>query len=121
MDVNPVVVIILMAGNEAAEASTWNIFGDGPIARSADRTLATALGFGESDLAWLGLALCAQTDPEAFYSDKGGSIQPAKAVCENCEVRQQCLQYALDNDERYGIWGGMSDRERRRYKRSGRR
>ncbi|WP_371151698.1 WhiB family transcriptional regulator [Buchananella felis] len=98
----------------------WNIFGDGPIEPSAN-LLAELLGRDESKHAWRDLALCAQTDPDAFYPEKGGSTLPAKAVCANCEVRQQCLEFALENDERFGIWGGMSDRERRRYKQSRRR
>src|SRR5262245_42341544 len=60
---------------------------------------------------------CAQTDPEAFFPEKGGSTREAKRVCWSCEVRAECLQYALDNDERFGIWGGFSERERRRLKR----
>ena len=65
-------------------------------------------------LAWQADALCAQTDPEAFFPEKGGSTREAKRVCEGCEVRSECLDYALANDERFGIWGGLSERERRR-------
>lgn len=65
---------------------------------------------------WRERSLCAQTDPEAFHPEKGGSTREAKKVCLNCEVREECLQWALDNDERYGIWGGMSERERRKLK-----
>ena len=66
---------------------------------------------------WQHKALCAQTDPEAFFPEKGGSTRDAKRVCAKCEVREQCLKWAIDHDERFGIWGGMSERERRRYKR----
>jgi WhiB family redox-sensing transcriptional regulator len=59
-------------------------------------------------------ALCAETDPEAFFPEKGGSTREAKRVCTGCEVRDECLEYALTNDERFGIWGGLSERERRR-------
>jgi WhiB family redox-sensing transcriptional regulator len=69
------------------------------------------------DLGWQDRALCAQTDPEAFFPEKGGSTREAKRVCKACEVRAECLEYALENDERFGIWGGMSERERRRLKR----
>lgn len=69
-------------------------------------------------LAWQADALCAQTDPEAFFPEKGGSTREAKRICENCEVRAQCLEYALQNDERFGIWGGLSERERRRLRRA---
>jgi WhiB family transcriptional regulator, redox-sensing transcriptional regulator len=72
----------------------------------------------EDDMGWQDQALCAQTDPEAFFPEKGGSTREAKRVCRSCEVRAECLEYALENDERFGIWGGLSERERRRIKRS---
>jgi WhiB family redox-sensing transcriptional regulator len=75
-----------------------------------------ALPFEPSSPDWEGRALCAQTDPEGFYPEKGGSTKAAKQVCLGCEVREQCLQYALANDERFGIWGGLSERERRKLK-----
>lgn len=65
-------------------------------------------------LAWQSDSLCAQTDPEAFFPEKGGSTRDAKKICSSCEVRSQCLEYALENDERFGIWGGLSERERRK-------
>ena len=63
------------------------------------------------DLGWQDRALCAQTDPEAFFPEKGGSTREAKRVCRSCEVRAECLEYALENDERFGIWGGLSERD----------
>ena len=71
----------------------------------------------ETTLAWQADALCAQTDPEAFFPEKGGSTRDAKRICTTCDVRDQCLEYALQNDERFGIWGGLSERERRKLKR----
>ncbi|MGW2095626.1 WhiB family transcriptional regulator [Promicromonospora sukumoe] len=71
----------------------------------------------DSLLGWQERALCAQTDPEAFFPEKGGSTREAKKVCSGCEVRAECLDYALENDERFGIWGGLSERERRKLKR----
>jgi WhiB family redox-sensing transcriptional regulator len=68
----------------------------------------------ENPLAWQSDSLCAQTDPEAFFPEKGGSTRDAKKICSSCEVRSQCLEYALANDERFGIWGGLSERERRK-------
>jgi len=67
-------------------------------------------------LEWQQRALCAQTDPEAFFPEKGGSTREAKRVCTSCDVAADCLDYALANDERFGIWGGYSERERRRLK-----
>lgn len=66
---------------------------------------------------WQERALCAQTDPEAFFPEKGGSTREAKKICQRCSVRSECLEYALAHDERFGIWGGLSERERRRLKR----
>jgi WhiB family redox-sensing transcriptional regulator len=80
------------------------------------------MGIGADDIlgqAWQDRALCAQTDPEAFFPEKGGSTREAKKVCRACEVRPECLEYALAHDERFGIWGGLSERERRRLKRGG--
>ena len=68
------------------------------------------------EVGWQERALCAQTDPEAFFPEKGGSTREAKKVCLSCEVRVECLEYALGHDERFGIWGGLSERERRRLK-----
>lgn len=68
----------------------------------------------DNPLAWQADSLCAQTDPEAFFPEKGGSTRDAKRICAACEVRTQCLEYALENDERFGIWGGLSERERRK-------
>lgn len=65
---------------------------------------------------WQEQALCAQTDPEAFFPEKGGSTREAKRICRACGVRDECLEFALANDERFGIWGGLSERERRRLK-----
>ena len=70
----------------------------------------------EGELSWQERALCAQTDPEAFFPEKGGSTREAKKVCVGCDVRRECLEYALGHDERFGIWGGLSERERRKLK-----
>ncbi|MFT8395697.1 WhiB family transcriptional regulator [Propionibacterium sp.] len=75
--------------------------------------LSTMSSDDETALEWQERALCAQTDPEAFFPEKGGSTREAKKVCQSCTVRAQCLEYALAHDERFGIWGGLSERERR--------
>jgi WhiB family redox-sensing transcriptional regulator len=77
-------------------------------------------GFARLDVeeqSWHERALCAETDPEAFFPEKGGSTREAKKICTGCEVRAECLEFALANDERFGIWGGLSERERRRLRR----
>jgi WhiB family transcriptional regulator, redox-sensing transcriptional regulator len=73
---------------------------------------------GDEEPDWQENALCAQTDPEAFFPEKGGSTREAKRICSGCDVRAECLEYALAHDERFGIWGGLSERERRRLRRA---
>lgn len=80
-------------------------------------TATTPLRNASTD-AWWFHGRCAETDPEAFFPEKGGTPEPAKRVCARCEVRAECLAYALTHDERYGIWGGMTEHERRRLRRS---
>lgn len=63
---------------------------------------------------WRDQALCAEVDPELFFPEKGGSTRHPKRVCGGCEVRAECLEYALAHGIRDGIWGGLSDRDRRR-------
>ena len=68
-------------------------------------------------LPWAADAKCLQADPETFCPEQGGSTREAKRIGVQCDVREQCLDYALENDERFGIWGGLSERERRKLKR----
>lgn len=72
-------------------------------------------------LDWQLDALCAQMDPEIFFPDRGGSSREGKQVCSSCGVRDQCLDYAIKNDEKFGIWGGKSERELRQLKQRRRR
>lgn len=71
----------------------------------------------QQGLTWQALARCAEADPEIFFPERGGSSKAARAVCNECCVRQECLRYALTNREQFGIWGGTSERERRRLRR----
>jgi WhiB family redox-sensing transcriptional regulator len=118
-----------ITGNTATPASTGTGTTGSTIGSTITRPIGDTVGtigepidvFGEQDdelteLAWQERALCAQTDPEAFFPEKGGSTREAKKVCLGCEVRGDCLEYALAHDERFGIWGGLSERERRRLK-----
>lgn len=67
------------------------------------------------DLSWQDHALCAQTDANLWFPERGENTAPlAKAICAECPVRIQCLNYALDNNEKHGIFGGTDPRERRR-------
>lgn len=63
---------------------------------------------------WMNDGLCAQTDPELFHPDAGGSGKPAVRICQSCPVINECLAYALEHDEREGIWGGTTGNQRRK-------
>jgi WhiB family transcriptional regulator, redox-sensing transcriptional regulator len=111
----------------APEARMWNLLDDegafpSDARRPAPATPSNVLPMfaaveDDGPMGWQERALCAQTDPEAFFPEKGGSTREAKRICMGCEVRDACLEYALAHDERFGIWGGLSERERRRLKR----
>ena len=70
--------------------------------------------------AWQAQALCAQTGAEFFFPEPGSSVREAKRICGMCEMRSACLEYALDNDERFGVWGGLSEKERLELRRGSR-
>jgi WhiB family redox-sensing transcriptional regulator len=69
------------------------------------------------DLSWQDKALCAQVDPDLFFPERGDSTLPAKRICARCEVRAECLDAALARGERWGIWGGLSEHQRRQLRR----
>ena len=74
-------------------------------------------GHGDTDAhGWQDEANCLGVDPDLFFPERGASTREAKEVCRGCVVRLECLEYALQSDERFGIWGGLSERERRRLK-----
>lgn len=79
------------------------------------KTLIEALAVDE--LAWQDYGNCRGADADLFFPERGASTRRAKAICDSCEVRDRCLDYALDNGEKFGIWGGLSERERRRVRR----
>lgn len=112
----------------------WNLTGDSQAHESRQASVSAlptssafhsiwGLGYDvdEGEMGWLDRALCAETDPDIFFPEKGGSTAPATSVCRGCEVRDECLEYALSNDIRHGIWGGMSDNDRRKISRQRRR
>jgi WhiB family redox-sensing transcriptional regulator len=66
---------------------------------------------------WQDEANCLGVDPDLFFPERGASTREAKEVCRGCVVRLDCLEYALVNGEKFGIWGGLSERERRRLRR----
>lgn len=66
---------------------------------------------------WQDLANCKGVDPDLFFPERGASTRESKGVCKGCTVRDDCLEYALDTGQKFGIWGGLSERERRRIRR----
>ena len=70
---------------------------------------------------WRQAAACRGVDPEVFYPVSDEQARAAKVVCERCPVRQPCLEFALASREREGVWGGATERERRRILRQRRR
>ena len=75
---------------------------------------------GEAEVevrAWQDYANCLGVDPDLFFPERGASTREAKEVCRGCVVREECLEFALQNGEKFGIWGGLSERERRRIRR----
>jgi WhiB family redox-sensing transcriptional regulator len=116
----PYLSLVPGAWPAAPAAQAWDAYDSYGTAHDTYDTYDTRKAYEAHDGApaggesWRLDALCAETDPEAFFPEKGGSTREAKRVCVGCPVRLQCLEFALENDERFGIWGGLSERERRR-------
>lgn len=79
------------------------------------------MGLSKRDHDWKADALCCETGGDWWFAEptraNREAINQAKAVCALCHVRQDCLEYALVNDERYGIWGGLTPRARDKLRR----
>lgn len=73
--------------------------------------------WSDEDREWIAKANCRGIDPELFFPERGESLRPAQEVCAGCVVRDECLEYAIAYGEHHGIWGGTSERERRRLRR----
>lgn len=78
-------------------------------------TLVAALADSFDDEPWKQRAACLGVDPELFFATRGDivPIRRARMVCAVCPVRAECLEYALRNEEEFGMWGGLSEKERR--------
>jgi WhiB family redox-sensing transcriptional regulator len=84
--------------------------------------LASSLALANAEYGWRRHAVCRDTDPDLFFpvGTTGQAlvqIDRAKEVCEQCAVRTDCLQYALETNQDSGIWGGTSEEERRKLRR----
>ncbi len=63
---------------------------------------------------WMKDGLCKDLDPDIFFPSDGAGVEVARKICRKCVVKEHCLEYALDNRIDHGVWGGSSERERRR-------
>lgn len=68
-------------------------------------------------MAWANRGNCLGVDADLFFPERGASSAEAKEVCRGCVVKAECLEYAIVNQEKFGIWGGLSERQRRRLRR----
>ena len=66
------------------------------------------------DMAWQDFANCRGADPDLFFPERGASTRTAKGICRECSVLAECLEFAIVSSEKFGIWGALSERERRR-------
>lgn len=67
----------------------------------------------ETDQSWELRALCGNENDSVFFPEKGGSVRAAKKVCAQCGVRGQCLEAAVNEKRKFGVWGGLTEKERR--------
>ena len=69
---------------------------------------------GQPDTVWMAAARCRDLSPAAFFPSDGLGVELARRICVNCPVKEPCLDYALNHHIEHGVWGGTSERERRR-------
>jgi WhiB family transcriptional regulator, redox-sensing transcriptional regulator len=105
------VITVVQFGNANARPTALKAGSEGGA-----MTAMTTTVFRVEPQPWYERAACRGRDADCFFPEKGGSTRAAKRICQTCVVQVECLEYALANDERFGIWGGMSERERRRLK-----
>lgn len=87
------------------------------VAHGQQQSGGIEVNIAEEDKSWQDYANCLGVDPDLFFPERGASTREAKEVCRGCTVSHECLEYALLNGEKFGIWGGKSERERRRIRR----
>ncbi len=63
---------------------------------------------------WMAYGNCVDKSPDIFFPSDGVGVEKARKICRECMVQTDCLAYALDNEIKYGMWGGHSERQRRR-------
>jgi len=75
------------------------------------------MAIATEELEWRAGALCSGSDPDLWFSPGAIEHKEAKRICRDCPVRRECLEYALATPVDQGVWGGMTERERRSYRR----
>jgi WhiB family redox-sensing transcriptional regulator len=68
----------------------------------------------QPDAAWMAIGLCKDMDPDVFFPNSGSGVIVAQKICQRCPVAEPCLDYALEQRIEFGVWGGVSERGRRR-------
>jgi WhiB family redox-sensing transcriptional regulator len=112
-----------LTGAGVIRSTNGNANGNGAAAAAAAAATAALLvelaanAADGADRRWQERANCLGVDPDLFFPERGASTREAKSVCRGCDVRLECLEYALGHGEKFGIWGGLSERERRRVRR----
>jgi WhiB family transcriptional regulator, redox-sensing transcriptional regulator len=66
-----------------------------------------------NDDRWMAAGNCRGVDPDGFFPERGASTDDAKAICAGCTVRDECLEYAIGHNIKFGIWGGKTIKQRR--------
>jgi len=77
-----------------------------------------AKGWSRMELEWMAKGKCRMLPPETFFPSDGVGVDIARRICQDCPVKSPCLEYAMANHIDHGVWGGTSERERRRLARS---
>src|SRR5271168_1174240 len=77
--------------------------------------------WGVVDTLWMAKGECRELPPETFFPSDGVGVDAARRICAGCAVKAPCLEYAMENHIDHGVWGGTSERERRRIARQRRR
>lgn len=83
-------------------AKEWSAGAAGPVLAAEER----------AEPHWTDLALCAEVGGDLWFPEYGENAAEAKRICRMCEVREACLQFAMDTGQLWGVWGGTSERER---------
>jgi WhiB family transcriptional regulator, redox-sensing transcriptional regulator len=100
--------------NRGREEGISSVSETGPAARRLNLVAANGnlRAATTDDRAWVSEALCKTKDPDELFV-RGSAQRKAAVICRHCPVMQQCAADALDNQVEYGVWGGMTERQRR--------